>query len=80
MRVEEKSPPAKQTQLSLRVEETTTKIRPTVPNMRVAKQGNPHNSPHIITSNDGEEALESILSASNNGGQLGPNIIPMEDP
>eukprot|EP00957_Ditylum_brightwellii_P199116 15177933-Ditylum_brightwellii.AAC.1 len=60
MRVEEKSSAAKQTQPSPRVEETTTEIRPTMPNMRVSKPGNPHNGPHIIPPDDGEEALESI--------------------
>eukprot|EP00957_Ditylum_brightwellii_P176706 13458704-Ditylum_brightwellii.AAC.1 len=80
MKVEEKSPAAKRTRPSLRVQETTTEIRHTMPNTRVAKPGNPHTGPHIISPDDGEEALESIPSASNVGGQQGPNIIPLEDP
>eukprot|EP00957_Ditylum_brightwellii_P026720 2021062-Ditylum_brightwellii.AAC.1 len=51
-----------------------------MPNTRVAKPGNPHNGSHIILPDDVKEALESMPSASNNGEQLGPNNIPLEDP
>eukprot|EP00957_Ditylum_brightwellii_P019310 1457487-Ditylum_brightwellii.AAC.1 len=51
-----------------------------MPNTWVTKPGNPHNGPHIIPPDDEEEAREYVSSASKDGDQLGPNIIPLDDP
>eukprot|EP00957_Ditylum_brightwellii_P131541 10032754-Ditylum_brightwellii.AAC.1 len=66
-RVEEKSLAKEKTQPYQRVEETSTVIKPTVPNMRVTKPGNPHNGPHIIPPDDGEEPIEYLPNASKEG-------------
>eukprot|EP00957_Ditylum_brightwellii_P071860 5461779-Ditylum_brightwellii.AAC.1 len=57
LRVEEKSPVKKQTRPSPRVEETITEIKPTMLDTRVTKPRNPHNGPHIILPDDGEESI-----------------------
>eukprot|EP00957_Ditylum_brightwellii_P010398 786539-Ditylum_brightwellii.AAC.1 len=78
--VEEKSLAKEKTWLSLRVEETSTEIKPPVPNTRVTKLGNHHNGPHIIPPDDGEKPIEYVPSASNEGAQLGPDIILLDEP